>query len=80
MMSRPARYSAAVAGSRGCAGPPGVSVACTTVSVITNLLDVCNTTVPWPVSLRDADLGPGYRRLLVGDDRANPVTQVRDRA
>src|SRR5215469_1000498 len=77
MTSRPARYSAAVAGSSGCAGSaPGTSAARTAVSVITNSKYLH---YGGPVARLHSGGGPddgACLRLFVGDDRADPVPET----
>src|SRR5579859_6344654 len=72
MISRPARYSAPVAGSSGCAGVVwSASSGRTAVSVMAEL----------PVELTASPGGgsgsaTGLDGLFVGDDRADPVAQA----
>src|SRR5579859_4725741 len=75
MMLRPARYSAAVAGSSGCPGAAWswsfVSSGRTAVSVMADLpVELMRS----PVAV--ADPATGRNGLLVGDDRADPLTEA----
>src|SRR5580704_18377042 len=72
MISRPARYSAAVAGSSGCAGcSRDAWSAQTAVSVMADL-PVERNEARWRTRIRHRAGG-----LFVGDDRADPVAQAR---
>src|SRR5580692_13052470 len=71
MMSRPARYSAPVAGSSGCSGGgPAVWSGRTAVSVMADL-PVERNEARWRTRIRHRAGG-----LFVGDDRADPVAQA----
>src|SRR5579871_3918753 len=84
MMARPARYSAALAGSSGWAGnAPGLCTAWTAVSVITEFPCFCDTRGRgWPGRKPSGIPGwpdgavPARRDLLVGDDRADPLPEA----
>src|SRR5579863_2015555 len=81
MMSRPARYSAAVAGSSGCAGVAWSAWSGSFVSFVSSRRTAVSVMADLPVELirspvAVADPATGLDGLLVGDDRADPVAEA----